>query len=65
MKELKERKKYRNISDDDIDTIEPNLFCDNHMKELCPFCNLTMDSIIDNGRFIYLSNITTPPYTHN
>jgi len=63
-KELQERKRNRNISEDTFNTIEPNLFCDNHIKGLCPFCNLTMDSIIDDGRFIYLSNTTSPPYSH-
>jgi len=64
--ELQERKKrYTNDSNDSNDIYEPKSSCgSNHLNGLCPYCNLTIDSIIDDGRFVYLNNTSNPPYTH-
>ena len=60
IEELRDRQRSKK---DDFN-VEPNLFCDKHLKNLCPYCNLTINSILDDGRFIYLTNHTVPPYTH-
>jgi hypothetical protein len=54
--------RHKNVKQE-FGVIEPNSYCDNHLKGLCPYCNLTLDSIIDDGLFVY-NNHTIPPYSH-